>query len=139
MSGASPYGQSPFLDESNPSGRAATKADYNLLFSVGMILSNEGPVTMGELSRTLDVPLSTATRMVDWLVATHFVERKQDSDDRRIVHVGLTESGRNMLRIHGDYMRLRIEKLLKHFTLDERQNLLTLMRKLAIALEEEGA
>ncbi len=128
-----------FLDESNPSGRQATKGDYNLLFSVGMILSQKGRVTMGDLGHTLDVPLSTATRIVDWLVATNFVERRQDADDRRIVHVELTESGKNMLRIHSDYMCKRIEKLLKHFTPGERMDLLALMRKLATALEEEGA
>lgn len=126
------------LDEANPSGKAATKVEYNMLFSVGMILSHDGPVTMGELSRQMDVPLSTATRIVDWLVATHFVSRQHDPDDRRIVHVGLTESGQNMLRVHANYMRNRIEKLLQYFSRDERQNLLALMRKLANALEEEG-
>jgi DNA-binding MarR family transcriptional regulator len=127
------------LDASNPSGQTPTKGDYNLLFSVGMILSNLGPIAMGELSRALDVPFSTATRIVDWLVATNFVERTHDPADRRIVHVDLTESGRNMLRIHNDYMCLRIMKLLQHFTSEERLNLLTLMRKLASALEEEGS
>ena len=126
------------LEQTSPSGHTPTKGEYNLLFSVGMILSTNGPIAMGELSHVLDVPLSTATRIVDWLVATNFVERTHDPADRRIVHVGLTESGRNMLRIHNDYMSLRIMKLLQHFTSEERQNLLTLMRKLASALEQEG-
>ncbi len=125
------------IDQSNPTGKPTTKVDYNLLFSVGMILSQQGPMTMGELSRTLDVPLSTATRIVDWLVNTNFVERRHDPLDRRIVHVGLTESGNNMLRIHGDFMRKRIEKVLRHFSEDERQNLIGLMHKLVVALEED--
>jgi DNA-binding MarR family transcriptional regulator len=103
-----------------------------------MILSHGAPVTMGELSQLMDVPLSTATRMVDWLVATHFVARQHDPEDRRIVHVSLTEAGQNMLRVHGNYMRKRIERLLRHFNSDERQNLLMLMRKLLKALDEES-
>jgi DNA-binding MarR family transcriptional regulator len=126
------------LDESHPKGRAEIKGDYNLLYSVGTILSHQQSITMGELSRALDVPLSTATRIVDWLVNSGVAARVVDPNDRRSVHVALTEVGLALFRAHNDYMRKRIEKIMRHFTSDERDTLLKLMEKLAVALEEEA-
>ena len=126
------------LSQSYPEGNMVTKADHNLLYNIGAILSHqEEPITMGELSRTLDVPLSTATRIVDWLVTNNFVERRSDPADRRIVHVRLTETGQTMFRLTNDYIRARVEKLLGCFTREESTTFIALFRKLVRALEDE--
>lgn len=52
---------------------------------------------MGELSRATAIPQSTATRMVDWMVDNGYVDRFQDDEDRRVVRIRLTESGRDLL------------------------------------------
>src|SRR5947209_6699489 len=60
--------------------------DHDLFVRIGMVLSrSEAPPPMGELSKALDVPLSTATRIVDGLVEHGYAERVNDPDDRRIV------------------------------------------------------
>src|SRR5262249_4598666 len=46
-----------------------------------------GPVTMSELAERLNVPLSTATRMVERLIAKNLAVRTRIEDDRRVVRV----------------------------------------------------
>src|SRR5438552_2195056 len=54
--------------------------DKDLFYRIGLVILSryEGPMPMGELSKALDVPLSTATRMVDGLVESGVAERVAD-------------------------------------------------------------
>jgi DNA-binding MarR family transcriptional regulator len=126
------------VDESQTKGKADSIGDRHLLFVILVVLSRENePVTMGELSRTLDVPLSTATRIVDWLVSNGFAERVHDPADRRVVRVTLTETGQSVHSAGNEFIRKRLTHLLRRFTPEERETLVVLMRKLAQVLEEE--
>jgi DNA-binding MarR family transcriptional regulator len=112
-------------------------ADYDLFYRVGIALSRpSAPLTMGELSEALVVPLSTATRMVDWLVESGYAERLPDPEDRRIVRVTLTETGQELYQTINGFLRQRVEQILQRFTAEERENLVLLLRKVVEALEE---
>ncbi|MGC8489288.1 MAG: MarR family transcriptional regulator, partial [Clostridia bacterium] len=52
-----------------------------------------GPVTIGTLSRALNVSFSSTTGIVDRLVQLRLVERVHPEDDRRTVIVVATEEG----------------------------------------------
>jgi len=54
------------------------------------------PLTMTALAGALRIPLSTATRAVDKLVAKRFVERGRSPRDRRLVHVVFSPRGRRI-------------------------------------------
>src|SRR5512140_1363339 len=59
--------------------------DHEFVFRILILLSNNpDPLTMSELSTELNVPLSTATRIVDGLVQRDMVERVHDLKDRRV-------------------------------------------------------
>lgn len=62
---------------------------------------------MNELSEAMGITGSTMTRIVDPLVHKKLVQRKPDEEDRRIVRVSLTESGREL--------RSTLEKELQEF------------------------
>lgn len=127
------------LRKSHPQGAAASSTDFDLLYNVGVIFSRHPePLTMGELSQTLDVPLSTATRIVDWLVKNDFVARLSDPQDRRIVRVTLTDTGQSMYQAGNEMIRKRAEILLRPFTPTERENLVALLDKLVQALEKDA-
>jgi DNA-binding MarR family transcriptional regulator len=112
--------------------------DYNLLIDIGAILAQQQePVTMGELGRALGVPLSTATRIVNWLVKSGYVERRPDPDDRRVVRVALTEAGQAMNGAAETFIRRRLEGWLRRLTPEECQALVVLMNKFVEALEED--
>lgn len=108
------------------------------LFQVGIVLARQPePLSMGELSKALDVPLSTATRIVDWWVNNGYVERSPDPKDRRVVRVALTRSGRELLKAGHKLICRRVEQVLRHFTPQERETLVVLMRKLVTSLESQ--
>lgn len=126
------------LIASHPGGKTGSAADYDLFYNIGMILSRQQePITMGDLSRALDVPLSSATRIVDWLVKNGYAERQPDPGDRRIVRVALTATGLEMNGAINAFIRDRIERWLRHFTPEECAILVPLMRKFVDVLEEE--
>jgi DNA-binding MarR family transcriptional regulator len=110
--------------------------DHDLFYRIGMVLtrSNEPP-PMGELSKLLDVPLSTATRIIDGLVENGYAERVADPDDRRIVRVTLTEDGRELYGAMYNYVRGRIDEVLSLFSADERSQLCGLLQKLGGRLD----
>jgi len=112
--------------------------DHDTLFQVGVVLSRQQePLSMGELSKALDVPLSTATRIVDWWVKSGYAERSPDAQDRRVVRVALTKSGHGLLKTGNKLICQRVEQVLRRFTPEERETLVVLMRKLVASLENE--
>lgn len=123
--------------ESHPSGKGPV-ADMGLLFHIGILLGERADsLTMGELSQALEIPMSSATRIMDWLVTGGYVERLPDPADRRVVRVALTETGRHMYTLMNQHIRKRVEHVMRHFTSDEQETLIKLMSKLAKALEDE--
>lgn len=56
-------------------------------------LKEHGPMTMGELSELMSVTHGVATRMVDRLLKKGMVDRYNDENDRRVVHISLTKQG----------------------------------------------
>ncbi len=95
------------------------------------------PPTMGELSAELDIPMSSTTRIVDWLVRADFVERCADEHDRRIVRVCMTENAQEFIQVSADYIKQRILSLLNNFSPEEQIELLRLMNKLFDSLRAE--
>lgn len=119
-------------------GKGAGPEDHSILFRVLILLAqSETPLTMSALSTELNVPMSTATRIVDWLVRGDMVERIRDANDRRVVRVGMSNNGRELYKTVMVYNKQRIAKLLKDFSAEEQQQLLNLMSKLFDSLLSE--
>lgn len=124
------------LEKTRPGGQGGKAADYKLLFTVGTLLTRQSePVTMGELSREMGVPLSTATRIVDWLVNSDLAERLPDPTDRRIVRVAISPAGMEIYQVSLEIMSEQIEKWWGGFSPEERMMLVSLMRKFIDAME----
>jgi DNA-binding MarR family transcriptional regulator len=113
--------------------------DHTFLLRVFIILAqSKTPLTMGELSAALKVPLSSATRIVDWLVRGKFLERTHDSKDRRVVLVKMTKNGEQFFQTAMDFNKKRIAHLMEKFSSEEQDQLLHLMSKLLNKLQEES-
>jgi len=125
------------LDGLNLAEKTAILNDIDLFYSVGITFSSHPePVSMGELSHALEVPLSTATRIMDWLVKNGYAERLPDPDDRRIVRVALTQSGKEMYQTINEFFMERIEGIMREFTPQERHDLLSLLSRVVDAMEK---
>ena len=113
--------------------------DHTFLVRVFVVLAHsETPLTMGELSAALKIPLSSTTRIVDWLVRGKFLERTYSSEDRRVVLVRMTRNGEQFFQAAMDYNKKRIAHLMQKFSPEEQDQLLRLMGKLLNRLQEES-
>jgi len=124
------------LDGIHPGRESHPNANYEVFYRVSNSIYRQSSLTMGELSNTLSVPLSTATRIVDWLVDNGYVQRLPDPEDRRVVRVALTDTGREMHRIIENYIRQRVQQILSCLTTEERAKLLVLIGKVVSTLKE---
>jgi DNA-binding MarR family transcriptional regulator len=111
-------------------------ANYELFYRACNSIYPEGNITMGEFSSALSVPLSTATRIADWLVDNGYIQRLPDSDDRRVVRVALTDMGKGLFKAIDRYIRQRMQQILSTLTAEERIILLTLVSKVVSGLKE---
>ncbi len=92
--------------------------------SVISLLGTQGPMTLGDLSRELELSHSTVSGIVDRLQAKEIVERRPSVDDRRYVHISLTESVASQAPALGDEGPIgRLEAVLKAATADERRRI----------------
>jgi len=113
--------------------------DQLFLMRVFILLAHSrDSLTMGELSAALKIPLSSATRIVDWLVRGEFLVRTYDPKDRRVVLVKLTRSGEHFFQTAMDYNKKRIAHLMEKFSPEEQDQLLYLAGKLLNKLQEES-
>lgn len=105
-------------------------------------ISRLGEPSMSDLSRELGLPPSSVTGMVDRLVVAGKVQRESDPDDRRVVRVALTQSGRRDRERHRRLRRKRLDGLLA--TLDDEElraleSALALLAGAAARVNEEDA
>ena len=73
---------------------------YNLTlgrFHVMRVIMESQPVSMGEIHEELHMANSTVTVIVNYLHDANLVERKRDSNDRRVVLLEITEEGKEIM------------------------------------------
>jgi len=92
--------------------------------SVISLLGTQGSMTLGDLSRELELSHSTVSGIVDRLQAKEIVERKPSVDDRRYVQISLAESVASQAPALSDEGPIgRLEAVLKAATDDERRRI----------------
>ena len=124
------------LQGMHPQREHQPNANYELFYRACSSIYPKGNVTMGEFSNALSVPLSTATRIADWLVDHGYIQRLPDTDDRRVVRVALTDTGKELFKAIDRYIRQRMQQILSSLTAEERTILLTLVGKVLSGLKE---
>ena len=67
-------------------------------FHLLSMLDRHGDMAMSRIAELLDVSLSNATGLVDRIEERGLVERVRVPDDRRVVHVRLTDAGVQLLQ-----------------------------------------
>ena len=84
-----------------------------------LLLHTEGPMRMSAVATHLGIAISTATGLVDKLVAKTMVMREDDPEDRRLVICKLSEKGSKLSSDLWDFGQGQIERLLKGLTEDQ--------------------
>jgi DNA-binding MarR family transcriptional regulator len=97
------------------------------------------PMTAGELARAAILTSGAMTAVLDRLEEQGLIRREIDAEDRRARRVTITEKGRNLINRALDQRMAQHRALNAALTLEERETLNALLRKLLIAVEGEAA
>lgn len=105
-------------------------------FRALVVLASQGPQRPALLADALGVSPSTVTRMCDRLVRKRLVRRTRPPDDRRIVVVDLTDSGRELVAAVTRRRRLDVTRILKHMSAEDRAGVVHALRSFNAAAGE---
>jgi DNA-binding MarR family transcriptional regulator len=106
------------------------------------LLETEGEVPMSRLAEALDVALPNATGIVGRLAERGIVERRHGEEDRRVVLVRLTESGRELIAEMEGARRARLHRLISTMNDEQQERLMQVvhdLRAAARSLNEKDA
>ena len=102
------------------------------------LLGRRDACIMRDVASELGSPLSTATTVVDRLVAADLVARTRDNADRRAVRLVLTKSGLQVLAALAKQHRHRVGNMLAALKPQERKIFVALMLKAVSAAEDDA-
>lgn len=108
------------------------------LRTLALIHLSETPPTMKQLASQLSVHLPNATLIVDKLEAENYVKRQHDTQDKRIVHVHLTEKSKKFLRAHRDQRLNLMTEALDTLSPTEQQAVLHFFEQCVAILEKKN-
>ena len=97
------------------------------------LLEATGPMPMGRLAEQLDISVASMTGVIDRMEARGLVERRRDSDDRRVILVQPGKGGRKLIEDIGKRRRLALTALLSRLTDEQLEGLLEGHRALRTA------
>jgi DNA-binding MarR family transcriptional regulator len=92
-----------------------------------------------EIEAATSVTAGAISQRLDRLEARGFVKRERDAGDRRVIHVGLTKKGRDLIDAVVAGLMQREDVLLTPLTERERETLERLLRRWLRWFEEEGS
>ena len=109
-----------------------TLSQYNTLSALG-----NGPATVTAVAMSAEVAVPTATRALRSLEQRGFVERQRGANrDGRLVTVGLTRAGSEVLTEKTDWVRARQQAIFNGLTQPQRRTAAQTLRAIAEDIHE---
>lgn len=112
-----------------------TYNDMHVIEAIGL----EDPKKMSEIARTMSVTTGTLTRTIDSLEKKGYVQRRRCKQDKRVIHITLTERGVRAYQHHERFHQEMIAYILESLNEEESLVLKTALEKLMIYLENKYA
>ena len=122
-----------YFDEIRSPGMPTPIPDDITFYNISSALYRTDNLTMGELSKGIAAPMSSTTRMVNWLVDNGYAHRLSDPDDRRIVRVALTDEGRKLHEYIESHIIQRVRETMQLLTKEEQVTIIDVFDRLARA------
>ena len=120
-----------YFDEMRSTGTPSQIPEDAMFYSITSTLYKKVNLTMGELSKSISAPMSSTTRMMNWLVDNGYAIRLSDPNDRRIVRVTLTDEGRKLHEQMENHIIQRIRETMQLLTQEEQATIIKVFDKLA--------
>lgn len=109
------------------------KQDLHLIGFIG----EQGSVIMRDIAEFLEIPFSTATGIVDKLVAKEYFTRFHSEEDRRTVRVKLDKSGDEACCVFNTMKAEIGERMLKMLNQEEQERLIATLEKITFGLTKQ--
>ncbi|UOQ47247.1 MarR family transcriptional regulator [Gracilibacillus caseinilyticus] len=93
-------------------------------------LLEHGDLTLGELSKKINLAFSTTTDLVDRMEKNDIVERVRDTKDRRVVRIHLLEKGREIIHEVIEKRQKYLGEVLSNVKEEDMEQLSTLLHLL---------
>ncbi len=107
-------------------------------FQTLCLLDAEHPVPMNVISHQLVCDASNVTGIVDRLAAGGYIERKEDTKDRRVKSIALTAKGRETRRQIKKHFEAIEPEGIRELSADDRQTLYRLLTQSLAAGDSDG-
>lgn len=119
------------LFDSEMDGLSLTR--YDILSN----LSHVGPLRQRELQQRVDVDHAAITRHLKQLETQGLIARKRCLQDNRVIHVDLTELGREKIAHWTEQKKCLSDRLFVNMKVEEQQHLLDLLNTLQHNIQHE--
>lgn len=106
--------------------KAVTTNDMHVIDAIG----TGSAKNMSAVAKTLSVTMGTLTISVNSLVKKGFVQRVRSEEDRRVVLVSLTETGKTAFEHHRKFHDNMIQAIVKDMPEEEQKVLMKLLKGL---------
>lgn len=103
-----------------------------------LLIDRQGEVTMSQAADYINVPMSTATGVVERLVKNGFLKRERSESDRRIVTIMLTDKGKKVVEDLKDVIHKYVKIIDDSLNDEERKLIFNIFTKLINALGKEN-
>ncbi len=101
-------------------------------------LDKHGESKMNELAKVMDVTTAAVTGIVDRLVRCGYIERSYDPRDRRVINIGLTHKGSDLVKRIGRQRKEVTSEVFSKISKEERESYLAIMLHIRDVLTEES-
>jgi DNA-binding MarR family transcriptional regulator len=109
-------------------------------FSTLMRLFHRGGCGVSDIGDQLGISNAAASQLIDKLVQQGLVDRSEDTRDRRVKHIALTEKGRELVQESIEVRRRWMENLTSALSPDEQQAItraLIILTRAALNIEPQ--
>ena len=103
-----------------------------------LLVDRHGEMIMSQIADHINLPMSTASGMVDRLVKTGYLKRERSELDRRIVLIKLTEQGKDLINKLKEMILYYIGKINESLTSEEIQLLSKIIGKIINVINDLG-
>lgn len=94
-------------------------------------LARKGPLKMSELAQILGLTAGAVTAASDKLIENGYVTRIRDEQDRRIVYLGITDQGRELMQQLRELGRAKMSEAFSHLDDDKLPTVIAIFEQAA--------
>lgn len=109
---------------------------YIQLQALSFVLRQKNPI-MKDVAEYLNITPPSATFLVNNLIKLDLIKRIYDSDDKRIIHLNISNKGKKELQKGFAKSKQHLYKKLSLLSTKERQNFISILKKLSLLVNSK--